>query len=167
MKRNTFIKSTLATLGGITLFTPRLFARTKENEIFSAEEIRDLVFAAHKDFEETKRIIEAKPLLLNCANQGKKGDFETALGGASHMGRRDIADFLIAKGARMDIFNHAFLGHTELVKQMVITYPQLLKSPGPHGFTLLHHAKVGEHKELMAWLEEKGLKETHFKGIFG
>jgi len=44
------------------------------------------------DFEATKKIIEAQPLLLNCTNQSKKGDIETALGGASHMGRKDKAD---------------------------------------------------------------------------
>ena len=69
---------------------------------------QNLCFAAHNDFDATKKIIEKKPLLLNCTNQFKKGDFETALGGASHMGRKDIADLLVGLGARMDIFNMTF-----------------------------------------------------------
>ena len=166
MNRQTFIKRTLATFGGVALATPFIKANTFNKDIFALEEIKELVHAAHVDFDACKKIIEAKPLLLNCTNQNKKGDFETALGGASHMGRRDIADMLIAKGARMDIFTHAFLGHTDLVKQLITHYPHLLNAPGPHGFTLLHHAKVGEHTELAAWIEENGLKETFFKGIF-
>ena len=166
MNRKSFLKNTFATVCGLTLTSSFMMKNTQENEIFSPEEITEFVFAAHKDFEATKKIIEAKPLLLNCTNQFKKGDFETALGGASHMGKRDIADLLVSKGARMDIFNQAFLGLTDTVKQMVEAYPQLLKAPGPHGFTLLHHAKVGKQDDLFAWLQEKGLTETHFKGIF-
>lgn len=135
--------------------------------VFSQEEIKEFVFAAHNDLEKCKQIIGSKPLILNCANQGKKGDFETALGGASHMGRRDIADLLISKGARMDIFSHAFLGHDELVKTMIDTYPKLLFSPGPHGFTLLHHAEVGENIKLADWIRKQGLEETFLKGSFG
>lgn len=135
--------------------------------VIEKEEISEFVVAAHRDFEETKRIVEAKPLILNCANQRTKGDFETALGGASHMGLQDIAELLVSKGARMDIFNHAFLQHNEIVISLITKYPQLLTSPGPHGFTLLHHAKVGNNQELADWLISRGLNETHFKGVFG
>lgn len=164
MTRNDFLKHGLVASGFIAT-TPFLLANN-ENELFSGDEIYEFVAAAHKDFEATKSIIEAKPLLLNCANQIRKGDFETAIGGASHMGRRDIADLLIAQGARLDIFNFAFLGYTEIVTRLITDYPQLLNAPGPHGFTLLHHAEVGENQALMDWLQEKGLTETHFKGIF-
>lgn len=165
MKRKEFLKTGFFA-GGIVAAGPFLNLPGRENELFDAEEIRELVFAAHKDLDATKKIIEAKPLLLNCTNQAKKGDFETAVGGASHMGRRDIADLLVAKGARLDIFNYAFLGYTDFVMKLITDYPQLLRAPGPHGFTLLHHAKVGKHEDLMSWLQEKGLTENHFKGAF-
>ena len=164
MNRKKFLANTLL-LGAVAgINKNKIFSQ--ESNLFEAEEIYEFVAAAHKDFEATKSIIESKPLLLNCANQIRKGDFETALGGASHMGLRDIADLLVSKGARMDIFNHAFLGHKDLVMYMITTYPQLLMAPGPHGFTLLHHAQVGEHTELASWIQEKGLTETFFKGAF-
>ena len=167
MQRKEFLRTGIIG-SGFLLTGPFLNASpSPENELFDPEEIRELVFAAHKDLDETRKIIEAKPLLLNCANQAKKGDFETAVGGASHMGRKDIADLLVSKGARLDIFNFAFLGYTDLVIQLITDFPQLLKAPGPHGFTLLHHAKVGKHEGLMDWLQEKGLTDTHFKGVFG
>ena len=165
MNRKTFIKRSVAGSAGLLFSTSYL--KAQKNPLFELQEIKEFVFAAHKDLEATKKIIEAKPLLLNCTNQSKKGDFETAVGGASHMGRRDIADLLVSKGARLDIFNYTFLGYSDFVKQLITDYPDLINSPGPHGFTLLHHAKVGGHTEMMEWLQEKGLKEMFFKGSFG
>ena len=168
MNRKSFIKKSLF-LGGVSLAAPTLMLGQKDSQekVFEPELIREFVFAAHKSLDETKKIIEKYPLLLNCTNQGKKGDFETAVGGASHMGRRDIANLLVAKGARLDIFNYAFLGYDDFVKKLVSDYPQLLNAPGPHGFTLLHHAEVGKRNELANWLRAKGLIETFFKGSFG
>lgn len=168
MNRKSFIKNNLI-LSGVFLTAPTAMFANEENQenLFEAELIREFVFAAHKSLDETKKIIEKYPLLLNCTNQGKKGDFETAVGGASHMGRRDIADLLVSKGARLDIFNYTFLGYDDFVKKLVTDYPQLLNAPGPHGFTLLHHAKAGNRDALADWLQSQGLTETFFKGAFG
>ncbi len=75
------------------------------------------------------------------------------------MGRRDIADLLVEKGARTDLFSLTFLGFDDFVKAQVTHSPQYLKSYGPHGFTLLHHAKVGRHVNLASWLQGRGLEE--------
>ena len=164
MNRKTFLKNGLL-LGGTLSVTP-LFGAINSESLFDFLEIQEFVSAAHKDLEATKNIIEAKPLLLNCVNQVKRGDFETAMGGACHMGRKDIADLLLSKGARLDIFNLVFLGYHDLAKQLIKDFPHLLHAPGPHGFTLLHHAKVGDHQGMATWLEEQGLDKTHLKGIF-
>lgn len=166
MNRKKFLQQGLLTAGAVAL-APIALRSANNSEIFTEEEITEFVYAAHNDFDKTKKIVEAKPLILNCANQYKKGDFETALGGASHMGRRDIADLLVARGARMDMFNLTFLGHTDLVKKLIELNPHYLKAPGPHGFTLLHHAKVGKQEEFGKWLQDQGLKEEWFKGVFG
>lgn len=42
-------------------------------------------------------------------------------------------------------------------------YPELIHAKGAHGYTLLHHAKVGGTNELCDYLKEKGLKETFIK----
>ena len=164
MQRRKFIYQSLTACAG-AMITPSTMAFSP-GDIFSQDEIREFVIAAHNDLEKTQRIIQEKPLLLNCANQLAKGDFETALGGASHVGRRDIADFLVKQGARMDIFNLTFLGYTDLVKKLIESQPHYLKAPGPHGFSLLHHAQVGGHKEFAQWLEFMGLSERKFKGMF-
>lgn len=156
-------------MGSMAVVMPSLLMAqqsTPEKELFDYDLIQEFVFAAHKSLEETQRILEKYPLLLNCTSQFKKGDFETAVGGASHMGRKDIVDYLVGKGARLDIFNYAFLGYDEFIKKMVTDYPHLLNSYGPHGFTLLHHAEVGERKDLSDWLKSKGLTEKIFKEVF-
>lgn len=165
MDRKKFIYQSLGVIAaGAAL--PFSLRKVQDEEIFDADLITEFVFAAHSDFDKTKDIIEKYPRLLNCTNQFKKGDFETAVGGASHMGRKDITDLLVQKGARLDIFNLAFLGYTALVKQLIYDFPQLLNSPGPHGFTLLHHSKVGKHDDLSQWLEGQGLEDDMFKDAF-
>ena len=166
MNRKHFLKKGLLTSGGLLLTTSAIMAQDQKDLIVQ-EEIYEFVLAAHRNLDDVKKIYEANPLILNCTNQSKKGDFETAMGGAAHMGRKDIADYLLSKGARLDIFSMCFLGYDEAVKQMINSQPQLLKAPGPHGFSLLHHAKVGKHNKMMEWLKEKGLTETFFKGAFG
>ena len=158
MNRKQFIHTGLLTGGAVFLGCGPVSAQT-ESTLFSAEEINEFVSAAHGDFGKTKRILDRTPLILNCASQLAKGDFETALGGASHMGRRDIADLLVERGARTDLFNLTFLGFTDFVKELIIRSPQYLRSYGPHGFTLLHHAKVGEHTDFANWLQDQGLEE--------
>ncbi len=169
MNRKTFIKQNLL-IGGAMAITPAaILAQSQETQedLFDYDLIMEFVFAAHKSLDETRKILEEYPLLLNSTSQFKKGDFETAVGGASHMGRKDIVDYLVTKGARLDIFNYAFLGYEDFIKKLLTNYPHLINSYGPHGFTLLHHAEVGAHKELAEWLQEKGLTEKIFKGVFG
>jgi hypothetical protein len=115
MDRKKFITKGLIG-SGLLISSPVLLANHSQEE-FDKEEIKEFVTAAHNDIQSTLKIVEAKPLILNCSNQWKKGDFETAIGGASHVGRRDIADLLVSKGARLDIFNYAFLGYDDFNQQ--------------------------------------------------
>lgn len=121
--------------------------------------VQDFVRLGHFDLENLKAKLAETPALLNAATDWGGGDFETALGGASHMGRRDIAEFLIRQGARMDIFTAAMLGHLDLVQSMCEQYPELLQSKGPHGITLLMHAQKGgeQAQAVFDFLQQKGL----------
>jgi len=105
--------------------------------------VREFVGKAHTDFGATRTLLAEHPSLLNATWDWGGGDFETGLGGASHMGSRDIAEFLIGQGARMDLFTAVMLGRLDIVTPMLTAYPALLQSRGPHGLTLLHHARTG------------------------
>jgi hypothetical protein len=108
-----------------------------------ADLVRDFVAAAHRDLDRVRQMLEGQRGLINATWDWGGGDFETALGGAAHMGRRDIATFLLERGARLDLFAAAMLGHVEVVRAAVTAYPDVVNVPGPHGITLLAHARAG------------------------
>jgi ankyrin repeat protein len=70
------------------------------------------------------------------------GDWETGLGGASHVGSRKMARFLLEKGARMDAFSAAMLGERAVIAAMVAADPGVVNARGPHGYCLLYHAAI-------------------------
>src|SRR6476469_10900521 len=105
--------------------------------------VKRFVIAGHFNLEAVKEMLAADPNLINGAIDWGNGDFETALGGASHMGRRDIAEFLLEHNARMDVFAATMLGKLDIVKAAVAVFPNLIKVPGPHGIPLLAHAEKG------------------------
>ncbi len=117
--------------------------------------VKEFVQVAHGDLDRTKALLAQEPALLNAAWDWGGGDFEMAIGGAGHMGRRDIAQFLIEKGSRMDIFVAAMLGELEIVQATLRAFPNLSASHGPHGIPLIAHAKAGgrEAKAVLDYLQ--------------
>ena len=105
--------------------------------------VEEFVGKAHGDLERVRVLLAAQPALLNAAWDWGNGDWETALGAASHMGRRDIAEFLLCQGARGDIFAAAMLGRLEIVKAIIEAHPPTVNYTGPHGIPLLRHAIAG------------------------
>ena len=120
--------------------------------------VRSFVGKAHTDLTATQSLLAEHPSLLNATWDWGGGDFETGLGGASHMGNREIAEFLIGQGARMDLFAAVMLGRLDIVTPILTAYPALVRSNGPHGLTLRHHARQGGERarEVLAYLEGLG-----------
>ena len=110
---------------------------------FDRARVKRFVIAGHGNLAAVKKMLEEEPRLINGTIDWGNGDFETALGGASHMGRRDIAEFLLEHNARMDIFAATMLGKLEIVKAAVAAFPNIVRVPGPHGIPLLVHAQKG------------------------
>lgn len=106
--------------------------------------VQDFVIYAHSDLERTKTLLAREPRLANAFMDWGGGDWESALGGASHMGRHDIVRLLLANGARIDIFAAATMGQLEAVKAFLTLEPKLIDARGPHGFTLHFHAQLAE-----------------------
>jgi hypothetical protein len=101
------------------------------------------VQTAHADLESTRQMLDGEPRLIRATWDWGGGDFETALGGAAHMGRRDIATLLLARGATLDLFAAAMLGQLTIVRAALETSPSLAQVRGPHGIPLIAHAKAG------------------------
>jgi hypothetical protein len=107
------------------------------------ELVESFVSNAHGDLDAVRQLLASEPALVNAAWDWGGGDWETGLGAAAHMGRRDIALFLLEHGARLDVFAAAMLGETEVVQAMLTAAPSLRDARGPHGIPLLDHAKAG------------------------
>jgi hypothetical protein len=127
--------------------------------------VQDFVIYAHSDLAMAKKLLQKEPALLNATMDWGAGDWETGLGGASHMGRRDIVEFLLEKGARIDIFCAAMMGQLDAVKAFLTMQPQLIDARGPHGFTLHFHAQVGakESESVLAYLQS--IKKLELKPV--
>ncbi len=127
-----------------------------------AEKVKEFVSAGHNNLDKVKSLLLEFPTLLYATWDLGGGDFETALEGAGHVGNKNIANHLIKLGARTNMFVLTMLGKTQIVKPYLEAFPEYLPARGPHGFTLLHHAQRGgeEAKELLEYLQSKGLKET-------
>ena len=107
--------------------------------------VEEFVGKAHGDLERVRQLLEQVPALVNAAWDWGAGDWETALGAAAHMGRHDIAELLLAHGARIDIFAAAMLGKLDVVTAILAAYPDMARTPGPHGIPLERHAVAGGH----------------------
>jgi hypothetical protein len=105
--------------------------------------VQAFVSNAHGDLDEVQALLAEEPRLVNAAWDWGGGDWETALGAAAHMGRRQIALFLLEHGARLDIFAAAMLGYFDIVSAVLSDFPEMRNAIGPHGILLVEHARVG------------------------
>jgi hypothetical protein len=117
--------------------------------------VQEFVAKAHGDFERVKELLAQQPGLINATWDWGGGDFETGLGAAAHMGHKEIANYLLENGARLDLFAAAMLGKLEIVKTALNAYPNAIDIPGPHGISLIAHAEAGgeEAKPVLEFLE--------------
>lgn len=124
----------------------------------SPELVQEMVGVAHSKLERVRALLAEHPALANAAWDWGFGDWETALGAASHTGQREIAALLIATGARPDLFTFAMLGHLQVVRACVEAQPGIQRTHGPHGITLLKHARAGgaASAAVVAYLESLG-----------
>lgn len=117
--------------------------------------VQDFVRSAHADLDRVKELLAQEPALINSTWDWGGGDWETGLGGAAHMGRRDIALYLLENGARLDLFAAAMLGKLEIVKAALDSFPEAINTLGPHGIPLIAHAEAGGEaaKKVLEYLE--------------
>ncbi|WP_397327126.1 ankyrin repeat domain-containing protein [Paenibacillus oceani] len=127
-----------------------------ENKNISPDLVQLFVGQAHGDFQKVQQLLEQEPGLLNASWDWGNGDWETALGAAAHMGRKDIANYLLGKGARIDLFTAAMLDKVEIVKAIVSDNLALKDSLGPHQIPLINHAEAGEATTVISYLKSIG-----------
>lgn len=119
-----------------------------------------VVAAAHTDIDAVAERVTARPHLARATVDWGFGDWESALGAASHMGRRDIAELLLEHGARPNIFSAAMMGQLAVVRALVESRPGVQQIPGPHGITLLAHARAGGEAAAAVYEYLEGLGDA-------
>jgi len=107
------------------------------------ELVREMVTVSHFNLKHVQELVEARVSLARAAWDWGFGDWEDALGAASHMGNRPIAEYLLSKGARPTLFSAAMLGQLDVVKAFISAQPGAQCIRGPHSISLLAHAKAG------------------------
>jgi hypothetical protein len=119
------------------------------------EKVNEIVLNAHADLDAVRALLDDEPALVNASWDWGGGDWETPLGAAAHMGRRDIAELLLDRGARLDLFAAAMLGEVEIVRTALAAFPEVRGVRGPHGIPLIEHAQKGgdEAREVVELLE--------------
>jgi hypothetical protein len=163
MDRKNFILTVAGGAAGLTLARTIVHAQTpaqQEPPPIPANIVKDFVGAGHRDLGKIQSMMGDYPNIVHCTYDWGNGDFESAIEGAGHVGNKAIAEYLIENGSRVTLFALAMLGKTDLVKPVLEAYPKLIFANGPHGFTLLHHAKLAgkDGEALYNYLDEKGLK---------
>lgn len=166
MNRNKFLKTGLITASALITTPALVFGKNtvlnQDPPQLDKELVSKFVGAGHGKMDVVKELLEAHPTLLNAAHDWRGGDFETALGAASHVGYKKLAQYLIDKGAQTNLFTAALFGRMDIIKPMLEFFPKSLHTKGPHGYTLLHHANVGgrEAEPVAEYLKSLGAKET-------
>jgi hypothetical protein len=161
------------------------------------ERVFEFVRVGHGNLPRVKEMLAVDPRLVLAAWDWGNGDWETALGGASHVGNRELAVYLLEHGARQDLFCSAMLGERDLVLAALEAQPALANTKGPHGHSLLYHAAIsgdvaiveaiapllpdrvrdsnhaltaaarGGHAPMTAWLLAHGVTDLNFKDALG
>ena len=143
-----------------TMFLPRLQQADavvpKSFPQQDAAVVKEMVGVSHGNVARVKELVAARPALARAAWEWGYGDWETALGAASHVGNKEIARILLDNGAHPTIFSATMLGQLDVVRSFVAAAPGIQRTRGPHGITLLAHARAGGSAEMVKYIESLG-----------
>jgi hypothetical protein len=120
--------------------------------------MKAVVGLSHSNLAKVKEMVQQHPALAKASWDWGYGDHETALGAASHVGQRAIAEFLLENGAPPTLFSATMLGQLDVVTAFIAATPGLQRIRGPHSLALMAHAKAGgaPAAAVVAYLETIG-----------
>jgi ankyrin repeat protein len=123
--------------------------------------VDEFVGAAHGDFEKVKAMLAEYPDLID-ANASWN---ELAIEAAAQTGRVDIANYLLAAGAPLDICTAAMLGEKEKVLVFLDQDPGASQARGAHGIPILYYPAIRNQREVADLLLSRGAQVN--AGEFG
>ena len=124
--------------------------------------IRPFIIAAHGDYEMVEHLLTIEPSLAFVEMDWGAGDIESGINAAAHTGSKEIAELLLAKGARKTLFSQAMLGDLHFVEMILEDNPSLLHAKGAHGIALIRYAERGgfEAEPVLEYLKQLLERET-------
>ena len=146
--RRQFLRVVSFTLPTVAVYArDRSTSATSVNPLFPTqppELVEETVVVAHGNFSRVKELVGRQPTLAKATWDWGFGDWETALGAASHVGNREIAELLLSNGAHPTIFSATMLGQLDVVKAFVAASSSgIQRTRGPHSISLMRHAMAG------------------------
>ena len=97
MTRRRFFTHSVLVAGALSVAGQQTMAQTDTKKIpdkgppLADELVKEFVGAAHGNLARVEEMLKDQPRLVNAVWDWGGGDFESAIGGAGHMGRADIA----------------------------------------------------------------------------
>jgi ankyrin repeat protein len=131
---------------------------------YSQEEANQFIIDCHTDLETVREKVGRTPEFVNAYNSQT---IESALGAAGHMARRDIAEFLLKHGAKLELATAAMLGMREEVAEWLEKDKELAKSGGAHNIPVAFHAAAGGDLAIMEMLWDAGAEDQVKNALFG
>jgi hypothetical protein len=136
---------------GVSLSATKAWGQSVASQSFASDVfpavdpalVREAVGVSHRDLKRLQELVEHQPALARVSIDWGFGDWEACIDAASHTGNKAIADFLLTNGARPTIFSAAMMGQLDVVKAFIAARPGVQRNLGPHGLTLMWHAKQG------------------------
>jgi ankyrin repeat protein len=114
--------------------------------------VEECVGAAHGDLNRVRELVERHPELVTARASWN----ETPIEAAAQLGRRDIIEYLLAKGAPLDFFTACVLGRRDLVEAELAADPARARSRGVHDLPVLYFAAIGGQREIAELLLAAG-----------
>src|SRR5258708_8303891 len=124
--RRIFFRSAAGSLAAARLSAQVALAQPAEAVAqLKPELVKEYVTKSHGDLEAVRRLAKQEPMLVRASWDQGGGDWETGLGAASHMGRRDIAHLLIDSGARIDVSPVFILAYLAPPNALLSAFPPI------------------------------------------
>lgn len=117
------------------------------------ELVAQFVGNAHGNLDVVKAMLQENPALLNEVWLEAN---ESAIQAATQTGQREIAEYLIAQGAPVDICTAAMLGDEKRVENFLKQDPALAHAKGSHEYPVLYHAALSGNTRVADLLKKHG-----------
>jgi ankyrin repeat protein len=114
--------------------------------------VDECVGSAHGDLDKVRELVERHPEVVNARASWN----ETPVEAAAQLGRRDIIEYLLGRGAPLDLFTACVLGRRDLVEPELAADPGRARARGVHDLPALYFAAIGAQPEVAELLVARG-----------